>query len=69
MKVILDIPDNDAIFAMKVLNSLSFVKHAKPFSKSASLILTNLNEAAKEVRLHKQGKIALKSIEDLIHEL
>ena len=69
MKVILDIPDNDAVFAMKVLNSLAFVKHAKPFSKSAAHLLTDLKDAAKEVRLHKQGKIALKSIDELIHEL
>ncbi len=29
----------------------------------------DLNEAAKQVRLHKQGKIKLKSAQDLLNEL
>ncbi len=69
MKVLLDIPDSDALFAMKVLNSLAFIKQAKPFSKSASVLYNDLKDAAKDVRLHKQGKIALKSVDDLINEL
>jgi hypothetical protein len=35
MKVLVDIPDNEATFAMKVLKSLSFVKKAKPMTVAA----------------------------------
>ncbi|QTY27582.1 hypothetical protein [Flavobacterium sp. CS20] len=32
MKVIVEIPDNEATFGMKVLKSLAFIKKAKPMS-------------------------------------
>lgn len=35
MKVLIDIADKEAVFAIKVLNSLSFVKKASPMSVSA----------------------------------
>lgn len=54
---------------MKVLNSLSFVKKAKPMSVSAANLWEELKEAAEEVRLHKQGKIKLKSAQQLLDEL
>ncbi len=57
MKVVIDIPDNEATFAMKVLKSLSFVKKAKPMSAATIDLWDDLNEAAEQVRLHKQGKI------------
>ena len=50
MKVLIDIPDDEAAFGMKVLKSLSFV-------------------AAEQVRLHKQGKLKLKTAQELIDEL
>ena len=69
MKVLLDIPDSDANFAMKVLKSLSFVKKAKPLSDATADLWEDLNEAAEEVRLHKQGKIKLKTAQELLNEL
>ncbi len=69
MKVVLDIPDNEATFAMRVLKSLSFVKNAKPMSVSAVDLWDDLKEAAEQVRLHKQGKIKLKTAQQLLDEL
>jgi hypothetical protein len=69
MKVLVDIPDRDAPFAMKVLKSLSFVKKAKPISQSSVALWNDLKEAAEEVRLHKQGKIKLKTAKELLNEL
>lgn len=69
MKVLIDIPDNEASFAMKVLKSLSFVKKAKPMSEATVDLWEDLNEAANEVRLHKQGKLKLNTAQDLLNEL
>lgn len=69
MKVLIDIPDNEATFAMKVLKSLSFVKKVKPMSASTAELWEDLKEATNEVRLHKQGKIKLKTAQDLLNEL
>jgi hypothetical protein len=69
MKVLVDIPDNEATFAMKVLKSLSFVKNVKPMSVATVDLWDDLKEAAEQVRLHKQGKIKLKTAEELINEL
>ena len=69
MKVLIDIPDNQATFGLKVLHSLSFVKKAKPMNDAAVALWDDLKEAAKEVRLHKKGKLKLKTAQDLLHEL
>jgi hypothetical protein len=69
MKVLIDIPDNEASFAMKVLKSLSFIKKVKPMSVSTVELWEDLKEAASEVRLHKQGKLKLKTAQDLLNEL
>jgi hypothetical protein len=69
MKVLIDIPDNEASFAMKVLKSLSFIKKVKPMSASSVKLWEDLKEAANEVRLHKQGKLKLKTAQDLLNEL
>lgn len=69
MKVIVEIPDNEATFGMKVLRSLSFVKKAKPMSVSAAKLWDELKVAAEQVRLHKQGKIKLKTAQELLDEL
>jgi hypothetical protein len=69
MKILIDIPDNEASFAMKVLKSLSFIKKVKPMSASSVKLWEDLKEAANEVRLHKQGKLKLKTAQDLLNEL
>jgi len=69
MKVLVDIPDNEAPFGMKVLQSLSFVRKAKPMSAATVGLWEDLKEAASQVRLHKQGKIKLKTAQELLNEL
>ena len=69
MKILVDIQDTEADFAIKVLNSLSFVKKAQPMSKSSVDLMENLKDAAEQVRLHKQGKIKLKTAQELLSEL
>ena len=69
MKVLVDIPDNEATFGLKVLNSLSFVTKVKPISKATAELWEDLKEAAIEVRQHKQGKLKLKTAQDLLNEL
>ena len=69
MKVLIDIPDNEATFGMRVLKSLSFVRKAKPMSVANVDLWEDLKEAANEVRLHKQGKLKLKTAQQLLNEL
>ena len=69
MKVLIEIPDKEATFGMKVLKSLSFVKKAKPLSTSTVQVWEDLKEAAEQVRLHKQGKLKLKTAQELLNEL
>jgi hypothetical protein len=69
MKVLVDISDRDATFALKVLKSLSFIKKADPMSASTAGLWQDLKEAAEEVRLHKRGKIKLKTAQELLNEL
>jgi hypothetical protein len=69
MKILIDIPDNEAAFAIKVLKSLNFVKKVKPISMAAVDLWEDLKEAAEQVRLHKQGKMELKTAQDLLNEL
>ncbi len=69
MKVLVDIPDNEASFGMKVLKSLSFVKKAKPMTGASVKLWDDLKEASDQVRLHKQGKLKLKTAHELLNEL
>jgi hypothetical protein len=69
MKILVDIKDTQANFAMEVLKSLSFVKTAKPFSNDSIALLNDLNEATSDVKLHKKGELKLKTAQDLINEL
>jgi hypothetical protein len=69
MIVLVDIPDNQITFGMKVLKSLSFVKKAKTMTLETVELWNDLRNAAQEVRLHKQGKMKLKTAQDLLYEL
>ena len=68
MKVLLDIKDSKSDFFMEVLKSFSFVK-AETLTETKAQILKNLKDSVKEVNLHKQGKIKLKTAEQLLNEL
>ena len=69
MKLIIDIPDNEVVFGIKVLKSLNFIKNAKPMSESSIVLLNDLKDATNDVKLHKQGKIKLKTAQELLNEL
>lgn len=69
MKVIIEIPDQDASFALKVLNSLTFVKKASPMTPVLFQLFDELQDAAEDVRKHKEGKIKLKTAQELLNEL
>jgi len=69
MKVLIEIPDNEATFGMKVLKSLSFITKVKPMTIAAVELWDDLKEAAEQVRLHKQGKLKLKTAQELLDEL
>ncbi len=69
MKIIVEIQDNEADFGLKVLKNLAFIKKAKPMSEASAELWEELKEAAEEVRLHKLGKVQLKTAKDLLDEL
>jgi hypothetical protein len=69
MKIIIEIPDNQASFGMKVLKSLAFIKKAQPMSAAAAQLWDDLRTSATEVKQHKDGKTKLKKAEDLLNEL
>jgi hypothetical protein len=69
MKVLVDIPDKEAVFGIKVLKSLSFVKKASPVSDATARLCEDLKSAAHDVRMHKQGKLQLKTAQELLNEL
>ena len=69
MIVLIDIPDNKASFGIEVLKSLSFIKKTTPLSPSSTKLWSDLTESANEVKLHKQGKIKLKTAQELLNEL
>jgi hypothetical protein len=69
MKFIIDIPDQEVVFGMKVLKSLNFIKNAKPMTESSVELWKDLKDASNDVKLHKQGKIKLKTAQELLNEL
>lgn len=68
MKVLLDIKDEKASFVMELLKNLSFVR-AKTITEKNAELIEDIREAAEEVKLAKEGRLTLKSAEDLINEL
>ncbi len=69
MQVLVEIPDNKATFGLEVLRNLVFVTKAEPMTMEKISLWKNLIEAAKEVQMHKQGKIKLKTAQELMNEL
>lgn len=68
MKVLLDIKDSKADFVMELLENLSFVK-AEAISTSKACCLKDFKAAIDEVELAKQGKVKLRTAEQLFDEL
>ena len=69
MQVLVEIPDSKAAFGLEVLRNLAFVKKVNPMTPEKISLFEDLKEAANEIKLHKQGKIKLKSAQDLLNEL
>jgi len=68
MKVLLDIKDNKADFVMELLQSLSFVK-TETISPAKAHFLKEFKQSIEEVNLAKQGKIKLKTVDQLLDGL
>ncbi len=68
MKILVDVRDDKAAFFMEMLRNFRFVK-AKPITSEKARILQGLRDAVEEVKLHKQGKIKLKTARELLDEL
>ncbi|MBK7633345.1 MAG: hypothetical protein WAT22_00335 [Saprospiraceae bacterium] len=68
MKVILDVNENKADFVMELLNSLPFIK-VVTVNKKKEKFLKDLEESVDEVNLAIQGKVKLKSAEEILNEL
>lgn len=69
MKVLVDIRNEAKVsFVMEFLDSQSYIK-TKTLSDEAASLMADLKEAMNEVKLHKQGKIKLKTAQQLLNEL
>jgi hypothetical protein len=68
MKLIIEIPDNKASSFLDALRSISFVK-IEPISPAKIKFLKELKASVDEVMLEKEGKIELKTAEQLLNEL
>jgi len=70
MEVILDIKDKRrAPFLMELLRSLDYINVRKVEKENNNQIFADLAEAFQDVKLHEQGKIKLKSLKEVLHEL
>jgi hypothetical protein len=68
MKVLLEVKDNKADFVLELIESLTFVK-AEVISTSKARFLKDFKKAIDDVGLAKEGKIKLKTAEELLDEL
>lgn len=68
MQVLLDIKDNKADMLMGLLKDLPYVK-IKRLSDNKNEVLEGLREVVEEVKLAKQGKVKLKSMDDFLEEI
>ena len=68
MKVLLEVKDNKADFVLELIERLTFVK-AEVISTSKARFLKDFKQAIDDVGLAKEGKIKLKTAEELLDEL
>ena len=68
MKVILDIQDDKARQLLEVLNELPYVT-TKELTDEKSQLITEIWEAAEEVKLIREGKKEARNAEDFLNEL
>ena len=56
---------------MELLKSMEFVEVVEPkkFTPNEKKILAELDEAVEQVKLHKEGKLKLKTLQEVLNEL
>ena len=71
-QITLSLPDGQFSFFMKMVKAFDFIKVEKtikiaepPLSDEHKKFLDGISDAVREVNLHKQGKIKLKSLEEV----
>lgn len=68
MKVLIDVRDNKADFVPGLLQNFSFVK-TETVSASKAKFIKEFKASVEEVELAKQGRVKLKTAEQLLDEL
>jgi len=70
MKVILDVQESKASFFMELVNELKYVRIIKQIKdKRKSRAIQDIVDAFNDVKLHEEGKKALKSANQLLDEI
>jgi len=69
MKLLLEVEDKKAPALLEVLRGLNFVKTKRIKKDKKERVLKGLKEAIEEVKLAKEGKIKLKTAQELLDEL
>ena len=67
--ITLSVPDKDFPFFIKLVKNLDFVQIKEAKKTKKEKFLSELKEAVDQVNLAKQGKIKLKSADQLLNEL
>lgn len=71
-QIILNVPDQKYSFLMELLRNLNFVnvqESDEDKEPTKEEILAGIKQGLKEVELHKQGKLKLKSAQEFLDEL
>lgn len=68
MKVLIDIPDNEATSFMELIRSVSYAK-VKPLTDSKAQLLGEIREAVEEMKLIREGKKSARNAEEFLNEL
>jgi len=68
MKILLDIPDNQASSLIDVLRSISYVR-VKPLTDTKALLMEEIKEAVDEMQLIKTGAKKARNAESFLNEL
>ena len=68
MKLIVDVKDSQVPFFMELISNLSFAK-ANPISREKARLIEEIEEAVKNVRLVKEGKLKAKPLSEVLDEI
>jgi hypothetical protein len=71
-QITIAVPDNMSPFFMQLVENLNLTKVTESVSQNESTketILKGIKEGVKEVKLHKQGKLKLKTAKQLFNDL